>query len=171
MSKPGAQKSAPCLNCGAILTWTGNRGRPRKYCDYKCRDVVYGKRATRERTRRVGPPSRSELNEINRKRMRDMRQQQNAALHQAKLDRGACADCGMVITDRTAIVIEWDHPDKTDKTFTIAYEKGRKPLDVILAEVAKCDAVCANCHRYRTHDRQDWKHDTTEVDPDPTLFD
>lgn len=170
MTRSKKPHHSSCVNCGAALVTYGS-SRPRKYCDYKCRDVVYGKRATREGTPRKPTQTRTEHNLKNRVRDREVRAQHNAALHQAKLDRGACADCGMVITDRTAIVIEWDHPDKAAKSFTVSYEKGRKPLDVILAEVAKCDAVCANCHRYRTHDRQDWKHDTTEVDPDPTLFD
>lgn len=29
-------------------------------------------------------------------------------------------------------------------------------LDRVLEEVAKCDLVCANCHRLRTTDREGW---------------
>jgi 5-methylcytosine-specific restriction endonuclease McrA len=79
----------------------------------------------------------------------------------------------MEINERTAIVIEWDHVDKTTKSFTISYEMGRKNDQEIIDEIAKCDAVCANCHRYRTHDRQDWKHDfnTPTENTDCPLFD
>jgi hypothetical protein len=31
---------------------------------------------------------------------------------------------------------------------------GRAGIDRILAEVAKCDIVCANCHRLRTFERR-----------------
>ena len=27
---------------------------------------------------------------------------------------------------------------------------------VVKAELAKCDAVCSNCHRIRTHERKTW---------------
>lgn len=60
-----------------------------------------------------------------------------------------CADCNQSFP---YYVMDFDHV-RGDKKFNLggAYEKrGRK---VVLAEMAKCDVVCANCHRIRTHDR------------------
>ena len=38
------------------------------------------------------------------------------------------------------------------KKFSLSKAASRKPADVS-EEIAKCDAVCANCHRIRTHAR------------------
>jgi hypothetical protein len=56
----------------------------------------------------------------------------------------ACVDCG--ITD--PLVLEFDH--LRDKAFTIGHAMALKRWEVILPEIAKCDVVCANCHRRRT---------------------
>jgi hypothetical protein len=51
--------------------------------------------------------------------------------------------------------MEWDHLPGTEKLFALADVRrsshGRKR---ILAEVAKCELVCANCHRERTFGRR-----------------
>ena len=59
-----------------------------------------------------------------------------------------CMDCGY---SYPSYVMDLDHRDPTDKIkevgkFIIA--GNRKGL---LLEIAKCDVVCANCHRERTH--------------------
>lgn len=55
-----------------------------------------------------------------------------------------CVDCGE--TDR--IVLEFDH--LRDKNFNVAEGMRNKNWDVVLAEIEKCEVVCANCHRRRT---------------------
>lgn len=50
--------------------------------------------------------------------------------------------------------MDFDHrpgKDKVQKVSTM-FAAGWN-LDVILAEISKCDLVCANCHRIRTRDR------------------
>jgi len=63
-----------------------------------------------------------------------------------------CADCGRVYPP---YVMEWDHLPGTEKTLSIANVRraafGKKR---ILAEIAKCELVCANCHRERTFGRR-----------------
>ena len=47
-------------------------------------------------------------------------------------------------------VMDFDHRDPAEKSFDLARGKyGR--LDAVIAEIEKCDVVCANCHRIRTH--------------------
>jgi hypothetical protein len=59
-----------------------------------------------------------------------------------------CADCGGTYP---SYVMEWDHLPGAIKTLVLAntrkaaYSKKR-----ILAELEKCELVCANCHRERT---------------------
>ena len=55
-----------------------------------------------------------------------------------------CVDCGETDT----AVLEFDH--LRDKHFDIAAGLLYKNWDEVLAEIAKCEVVCANCHRRRT---------------------
>ncbi len=51
---------------------------------------------------------------------------------------------------RTSYVMDLDHQTPKDKKFNLS-DAGRSSTETVLAEIAKCDAVCANCHRERTH--------------------
>lgn len=55
-----------------------------------------------------------------------------------------CVDCG----ESDPLVLEFDH--LRDKTFNIARAMPDRGWDSILAEIEKCEVVCANCHRRRT---------------------
>jgi hypothetical protein len=55
-----------------------------------------------------------------------------------------CVDCG----ETDPVVLEFDH--LRDKRFNISDGIANKPWALVLAEIAKCDVVCANCHRRRT---------------------
>ena len=59
-----------------------------------------------------------------------------------------CADCG----ERDPIVLEFDHLG--DKLFNIGAVLTYRNWASILAEIEKCEVVCANCHRRRTKKRQ-----------------
>jgi hypothetical protein len=58
-----------------------------------------------------------------------------------------CMDCGNCYPPEC---MDFDHRDPSGKRFTIAQNLTRRLSDV-LEEIAKCDIVCANCHRIRTH--------------------
>jgi hypothetical protein len=55
-----------------------------------------------------------------------------------------CVDCG----EPDPLVLEFDHLGS--KSFNIAANLGNRKWQSILDEIAKCDVVCANCHRRRT---------------------
>jgi hypothetical protein len=55
-----------------------------------------------------------------------------------------CGDCG----ESDPVVLDFDH--RGDKAFEIGESLTYRSWEVILAEIAKCDVVCANCHRRRT---------------------
>jgi hypothetical protein len=59
-----------------------------------------------------------------------------------------CADCGV---QYPAWVMDFDHI-RGDKRFDVGTGV-RRSLAVLLEEIAKCEVVCANCHRERTHRR------------------
>jgi hypothetical protein len=54
-----------------------------------------------------------------------------------------CTDCG----ESDPVVLEFDH--LADKKFDIGSALPYRPWESILAEIAKCDVVCRNCHRRR----------------------
>lgn len=58
--------------------------------------------------------------------------------------RHPCADCG----ETDPIILEFDHLGR--KEFTIAAGIRVRNWESVLDEIAKCDVVCANCHRRRT---------------------
>ena len=67
-----------------------------------------------------------------------------------KLQRG-CTDCGY---RGHPAALDFDHRPGTEKKLGISHAIRRESsLEKILAEVAKCDVVCANCHRIRTWNR------------------
>jgi hypothetical protein len=57
---------------------------------------------------------------------------------------GACTECGYA---RSLAALEFHHRDATTKDFSIAKFGGSTVK--LMAEAAKCDLVCANCHRKR----------------------
>lgn len=60
-----------------------------------------------------------------------------------------CFDCGH---EFPYFVMDFDH--REGKTMNVSHPKVKRwSKEKILAEVAKCDLVCSNCHRIRTHFR------------------
>jgi hypothetical protein len=64
-----------------------------------------------------------------------------------------CADCGRVFLPE---VMQWDHKPGAEKLFEISTAYGRWSRADVLAEIAKCDLVCTNCHVIRTFIRAEW---------------
>lgn len=69
-----------------------------------------------------------------------------------------CADCGKSFP---SYVMDYDHRDPTTKEKEISFllNKTTCPWQRILDEIAKCDVVCACCHRLRT-----WKPGKNPLD-------
>ena len=59
-----------------------------------------------------------------------------------------CGDCGRIYPP---YVMEWDHLPGTEKTLVLSdVRRAAHSRERILREIAKCELVCANCHRERT---------------------
>lgn len=56
-----------------------------------------------------------------------------------------CADCGV---EYPPWVMDFDHRDPTQKLNIVSKMRAER---TVREEIAKCDVVCANCHRERTH--------------------
>ena len=59
-----------------------------------------------------------------------------------------CVDCG----EPDPIVLQFDH--LSDKRFDIGHDLPDRRWADVLAEIAKCEVVCANCHVRRTSRRR-----------------
>lgn len=60
-----------------------------------------------------------------------------------------CADCGV---QYPYYVMDFDHREGETKEYELN-RIDRMTLRAIMRETQKCDVVCANCHRERTHQR------------------
>jgi hypothetical protein len=76
-------------------------------------------------------------------RKRDLARER-ASLLLEFFDSHSCVDCG----ENDPIVLEFDHLD--DKRFGISKGLRDHSWQAVVEEMAKCDVVCANCHRRRT---------------------
>jgi hypothetical protein len=63
-----------------------------------------------------------------------------------------CVDCG----ETDAVVLEFDHLSAKRAEISTLVRRGVR-LPVLELEVARCEVVCANCHRRRTARRGRWR--------------
>lgn len=90
---------------------------------------------------------RSMVVERNRRAIRENRHN----LYQL-LVSSSCSDCG--ISD--PVVLEFDHVRGTKRGNVSKLVRGGYSWETVLREIAKCDIVCANCHRVRTSKQFKW---------------
>jgi hypothetical protein len=70
-----------------------------------------------------------------------------------KMKDKPCQDCGKKYPH---YVMDFDH--LKDKDFCISAKLHSKGIIQIANEIKKCEVVCANCHRVRTHNRNMHKY-------------
>lgn len=64
-----------------------------------------------------------------------------------------CVECG----ETDIIVLEFDHRTQATKRFDVMSATHGHSWKTVLAEIQKCDVVCANCHKRRTAKMLNWK--------------
>jgi hypothetical protein len=68
-----------------------------------------------------------------------------------ELKQKPCMDCGVMYPP---YVMDFDHREANTKVSSIARLVGdNRSKKKLLEELEKCDLICANCHRIRTHNR------------------
>jgi hypothetical protein len=106
-----------------------------KQCKQRYNAAYYEAHAVRDRAARAAA-------------RRALRRRVEDALRAAK--QQPCADCGRTL-----------HPEAMDLDHVRGDKVGdanalrRRGLAAVLQEIAKCDVVCANCHRRRTQQRRE----------------
>jgi hypothetical protein len=96
--------------------------------------------------RKDDPEKQKRIQRNWRKKQGDERR---AMLAEIKQERG-CIDCGY---NTHAVALDFDHRPGTEKLFNISRQGLFLTWEKVLAEIAKCDVRCANCHRVKTHER------------------
>ncbi len=78
-----------------------------------------------------------------------------------------CCDCHI----RDYRVLEFDHLKNKRDCVSTLYRTGRC-WKTVLAEIQKCEIVCANCHRIRTYNRMHkcWRKDGVSSSGKMTVF-
>lgn len=76
-----------------------------------------------------------------------------AKIREIKMSLGGCRVCGY---NEHPAALDFDHRDPAAKSFGIGHATSRT-WESVLFEIAKCDLLCANCHRVKTFN--DWHRD------------
>lgn len=96
---------------------------------------------------RQNPDNAEAHKKLVRARNEELRKANSARVR--KLKSYPCADCGGIFDP---VCMDFDHLPGTDKVRNIAAMLA-EPWERIQAEIDKCELVCSNCHRVRTHIR------------------
>ena len=123
----------PCAQCGRGFQAVPRQpGMLRLYCGIECKH-----RASRRRQTAGG---------ANQRRFQDMK------LKRDSLKNAPCSDC---VTMYDPVCMDWDHRPTETKFMPVSQMFAAKmSMELIMQEIAKCDLVCANCHRIRTKVRR-----------------
>jgi len=90
---------------------------------------------------------RQEMSRIERYR------HENRPLLREYLRSHPCVDCG----ETDIVVLDFDHRDPAAKSHSVIVLATHKSWQRVLAEIAKCEVRCANCHRKRTAAQFGWR--------------
>lgn len=85
-------------------------------------------------------------------RVRELKRKQREVVRKFidEVKDNPCTDCGNRFPP---CVMDFDHLDPKQKKFGIA-SGSTYTVERLKEEIAKCELVCANCHRIRTHKRR-----------------
>lgn len=162
------KRGVPCADCGdvfesCVMDYDHRPGEGKSFCISsrittftkerileeiaKC-DLVCARChriRTVERIRAEAPPDEELPQKGNAARQRRANRKRRALLDEQKSK--PCADCDGKFSPE---VMEFDHRPGETKSFNIGSMK-RLSIKKLMREIEKCDVVCANCHRLRTH--------------------
>lgn len=129
---PKRQPESACLECQIPLTVR------KRYCSDECKALSVLKR-------KLNNPSKVLDNSVKTARVSNRRRSIKEML--VEEHGGKCLDCGY---EGPPFMFDFDHRIPEEKQFGISTSTvlGIQKLRV---EANKCDLICANCHRFRTH--------------------
>ncbi len=135
-----------CSRCGHTLPVTdfNRHGAGRQWWCRACFRDYYAERRSHHRTRGNA--------------LKVQRVAEAQAYVLGVLRRRPCADCGAA----DPLVLEFDHVAEKRSDVATLVRRGVR-LPVLAEEIARCEVVCANCHRRRTARRAGWRRLTGDL--------
>ncbi len=85
---------------------------------------------------------------------RDVRIAKKKAFVKSYKESHPCVDCGY---DKDIRALQFDHRCQLDKAAEVSWlARTHASYDRLIAEIAKCDIRCANCHQIRSQREKQW---------------
>lgn len=130
-----------CGTCGLTKDVTEFHRQARKFdgLQFECKACRHDRHAATYTSQR-----RERQNTLNR----ESRDRLRSAIQSLK--GLPCMDCGV---SYPPYVMDFDHRDGSGKVANVSRLIQNGTWEKVIEEVAKCDLVCSNCHRIRTHNR------------------
>lgn len=138
-----------CFKCGKTKTLSlfyRDSSRKDGYAN-KCKDCENTAKANRRKANPISREShKTRMTEYRHKKTEEKREYVRILKESA-----SCLDCGFT---GAAYCFDFDHISNV-KNFEIStgIHSARISLSKLIAEIALCELVCANCHRIRTHNQ------------------
>ena len=88
-------------------------------------------------------------------------QSRRELINKIKLNRG-CFICGY---NTHAAALDFNHISGS-KSFSISQDT-KKAMPKLLAEIDKCEVLCANCHRIHTYENRHWQVNREDRNANP----
>ena len=143
MGGQGSGRKIGCTQpCGTKTkyNWHWRRGENCEICKKAIADIARAKYVPKIKSVRPSPAVR--------------KQDRRDWLIEQKMSRVGCFDCGLKVEPHITYVFDYDHREPHLKSFTISQYLHHFTEHRLFQEMDKCDLVCANCHRHRTHAQQ-----------------
>jgi len=143
------------VDSGCMCRYTGHMSNNTERTCRQCKRIlpltsfyleIEARRAAREGRSHYHYPCR----ECQSARARESRRGRQDFIDSIKLAKG-CADCGTRLPHPE--IYDFDHKPGVIKARPVSAFLTSGSMDELVAEIAKCDVVCANCHRIRTRQR------------------
>jgi hypothetical protein len=161
MARGGKAWHTQCMVCGVTITNYGS-GSPKTLCSRQCR---LARMREISKGRYVKKPKR--VKTIDKREQTIARHKNIVAAEKQR--RGKCAyhlhnfGSELLVTHDLLAVFEFDHVDPARKHQPskkrgggVARMIGRVTDEQLIAEMAKCELTCCNCHRLKTIANRDW---------------
>ncbi|MBI4036972.1 hypothetical protein HY385_00935 [Candidatus Daviesbacteria bacterium] len=141
-------ESKKCSKCGAVKLLS------EFYQRKKYRNGEYYERCKncfKERGRKYYHDNHARQLTLALNRKQRYKEERRRFLEEIKKNK-PCVDCGKIYQPW---VMDFDHRDGEVKVASISWMAlhDTSNIEKIKSELSKCDLVCANCHRQRTHNR------------------
>ena len=146
-AKAGERSPSGKLDCVSCSEYT-KHGTLSGYTNWRCRCKECTEGSLKEREKYY-EDNKEHFVTYRANRYQDFREW----WHAQKIGK-SCCDCAMECAADNYFVFDWDHRPEENKVFSLgSATRVCRNKTKLLAEITKCDLVCSNCHRMRTHAR------------------